>query len=181
MFQLCVTFGDFKNILAIIENLFRETKNLNFDISKISLRKNLINLKPLPSLLMEHVGLTEQLFRQCKVELNIFFYYLTLKRPFLNRPCVKRPIQKSIHHAHLKSCWKSIHHVYIDFETTILSDAFVCRCSSKQVFLKISQISEQNTVLESFFKKVAAVTLLKETPTQFFSCESQEIFKHIFF
>ena len=45
---------NFKNILAILENLSREIKNLNFDICKISLRKNLVKLKSL--------GLTEQLF-----------------------------------------------------------------------------------------------------------------------
>ena len=61
-FQLCSTFANFKNIWAILENLSRETKNSNFDICKISLRKNLVNLTPLTSFSMEHVGLTEQLF-----------------------------------------------------------------------------------------------------------------------
>ena len=36
---------------------------------------------------MEHVGLTEQLFSQCKIELNIFLFAQ------LYTPCVKRPIQ----------------------------------------------------------------------------------------
>ena len=41
IFQLCSIFTNLKNILAIRENLFRETKNLNFEIYKISLRKTL--------------------------------------------------------------------------------------------------------------------------------------------
>ena len=58
--QLCSRFANFKNIWAILENLSRETKNLNFGICKLSLRKNL--LKSLTSFSMEHVRLTEQLF-----------------------------------------------------------------------------------------------------------------------
>ena len=61
IFQSCSPFANFKNIWAILENLSRETKNLNFDICKISLRKNLVKLKPLTSFSIEHVGLTEQL------------------------------------------------------------------------------------------------------------------------
>ena len=57
------------NIWTVIENLSRETKNLNFDICEISLRKNLVNLKPLTSFSIEHVGL-------CKMELNVFFCLL---------------------------------------------------------------------------------------------------------
>ena len=60
IFQLCSTFANFKNIWAILANLSRETKNLNFGICKISLRKNL--LKSLTSFSMEHVRLTKQLF-----------------------------------------------------------------------------------------------------------------------
>ena len=44
----------------IQENVSREAKNLNFDICKISLRKNL--LKSLTAFSMEHVRLNEQLF-----------------------------------------------------------------------------------------------------------------------
>ena len=44
-------------------NLSHETKNLNFEVCTISMMKNLINLKPLTSFSMEHVRLTEQLFR----------------------------------------------------------------------------------------------------------------------
>ena len=57
IFQLFSTYGNFKNIFAILENLSRETKNLNLGIFKISLRKNL--LKSLTSFSMEHVGLTD--------------------------------------------------------------------------------------------------------------------------
>ena len=60
IFQLCSTFAKFKNIWSILENLSRETKNLNFGISKISLKKNLLRF--LTSFSMDHVGLTEQLF-----------------------------------------------------------------------------------------------------------------------
>ena len=42
------------------------------------------------------------------------------------------------------------------------------------MFLKISQISQGNTRVESVLDKV-------ETPTQVFSCEIGEIFKNIFF
>ena len=47
MFQLCITFTNFYNISATVENFSCETKNVNFDICKISLRKNRISLKPL--------------------------------------------------------------------------------------------------------------------------------------
>ena len=60
--QLCLTFTNFNNIWAILPSLSRETKKINFDTCKISLRKNLINLKALTSFSMEYVGLTEQIF-----------------------------------------------------------------------------------------------------------------------
>ena len=41
IFQSCLPFENFKNIWAILENLSCGTKSLNFDICKISLRKNL--------------------------------------------------------------------------------------------------------------------------------------------
>ena len=74
IFQICLTFANFKNIWAVLETSSRETKNLNFDFCKIPLRKNLINLKPLTSFPMEYVGLTERLFGWCIMELNIVFY-----------------------------------------------------------------------------------------------------------
>ena len=48
-------------------------------------------------------------------------------------------------------------------------------CSVKKVFLKISQISQENTCL--FFNKVAGL----QNPTQMFSCEICEIFKNTYF
>ena len=62
IFQLCLTFANLKNIWAVLENLSRETKNLNFQFSKISLRKDLMNLEALMQFLTEHIRLTEQLF-----------------------------------------------------------------------------------------------------------------------
>ena len=73
IFQLWSVFAHFENISAILENLSRETSNLNFDICKISSRKNFVNLKPLMSFSMEHVGLTVQLFGYGKIERNIYF------------------------------------------------------------------------------------------------------------
>ena len=73
-FSIMLDISNIKNIWTILENLPREAKNLNFDICKISLRKNLINLKPLKSFSMEHLRLTEQLFGWFKIEVNIFFY-----------------------------------------------------------------------------------------------------------
>ena len=79
IFQLCSTFSNFKNICAILENLSGETKNSNFDICKILLQKNLVNLKHLRLLSMEHMGLSKRLFGQGQRELNIYFsIYLTL-------------------------------------------------------------------------------------------------------
>ena len=73
IFQLWSIFAHFENIWAILENLSREKSNLNFDICKISSRKNFVNLKPLMSFSMEHVGLTVQLFGYGKIERNIYF------------------------------------------------------------------------------------------------------------
>ena len=47
--------------------------------------------------LMEHAGLSKQLFGQCKMELNILFH-------LPNFMCVKRPIQKNVHHVQHISC-----------------------------------------------------------------------------
>ena len=51
---------------GILENVFRERKNLNFDICKISLSKNFINLKSLMSFSIDHMRLTKQLFANVK-------------------------------------------------------------------------------------------------------------------
>ena len=48
------------------------------------------------------------------------------------------------------------------------------RYSSQQVFLKILQISHENTCENA----LRPATLLKETPTQVFSSEIYEIFKN---
>ena len=65
-----------------------------------------------------------------------------------------------------------------------LSEAAVCRCSSKQVFLKISQYSQKISVFEPLFNKAGTlktcVFIKKEIPTQVFSCEYCEIFKNSF-
>ena len=57
---------------------------------------------------MEHMGLTEQLVGWCKLEVNLFLFII------FYTSCLKRAIEKSIHHAHHKSCWKSVHHVQVD-------------------------------------------------------------------
>ena len=65
-----------------------------------------------------------------------------------------------------------------------LSEAAVRRCSSKQVFLKISQCSQKTPVFESLFNKAGAlkacIFIKKEIPTQVFSCEYCKIFKNSF-
>ena len=43
----------------------------------------------------------------------------------------------------------------------VTSEAAVCRCSSKYVFLEISQYRQKTSVLESLFSKVAGLTALK--------------------
>ena len=53
--------------------ILREKKDLNLSIRKILLRKNLVSLEFLTSPSTGHVGLTGELFGQCKTELNIFF------------------------------------------------------------------------------------------------------------
>ena len=70
-FSIMLNISKFKEHLG---NLSCKTKNLNFDIFKISLRKKLINQKSLTSFSMEHVGLTKQFFGLCRIELNTFFY-----------------------------------------------------------------------------------------------------------
>ena len=65
-----------------------------------------------------------------------------------------------------------------------ISEAAVRRCSSKQVFLKISQCSQKTPVFESLFNKAGAlkacIFIKKEIPTQVSSCEYCEIFKNSF-
>ena len=68
-----------------------------------------------------------------------------------------------------------------------LSEAFVRRCSVKNMFLEISQKSQENTCArDSFFNKVAGQRpvacnfIKKESLAQVFSCEFCEIFKSTF-
>ena len=70
-----------------------------------------------------------------------------------------------------------------------LSEAVVCRCSIKWLFLKMSQNSQKKHLCQSlFFNKVArwglgrrSVTLFKNTLVSVFSCEFCDIFKNTFF
>ena len=61
----------------------------------------------------------------------------------------------------------------------ISPEALARRCSAKNVFLKISQNSQENTVSESLFQ--AFNFIKKETQVQVFFCEFSEFFKNIFF
>ena len=57
-------------------------------------------------------------------------------------------------------------------------------CSVKKVFVKISQISQENTCGSLFLIKMYVfrpATLLKESQTKAFYCEICEIFKNIYF
>ena len=61
-------------------------------------------------------------------------------------------------------------------------EAVICRCSSKCVFLKISQASQENTSLGVSFSRPSGLQpYQKETPTQVFSYEICENFKKIYF
>ena len=55
--------------------------------------------------------------------------------------------------------------------------AAVCRCFTKQVFLKSSHYSHETPMLEPLFNKHCH----KEIPTQMFSCKYCKIFKYSFF
>ena len=62
--------------------------------------------------------------------------------------------------------------------------AVVRRCSTKYVFLKISQNLQENTCVGVFFNKVVRKAfnfIKKEIPTQVFSCEYCEVFKKTYF
>ena len=70
----------------------------------------------------------------------------------------------------------------LSFQFCLFPEAVIRRCSSKQVFLKISQISP---MLESLFNKAAGFQtcnfIIKETPTQVDSCEYCKMFQNSFF
>ena len=60
-----------------------------------------------------------------------------------------------------------------------MPEAVFRRCSVKEMFLKISQDSQENASARvSFFKKKS---VKKETLAQMFSCEFCEIFKNNYF
>ena len=69
-----------------------------------------------------------------------------------------------------------------DGETVQLKEAAVRRCSTKWVFLKMSQMSQESTCVGFCFQDSCRPEGLwlyrKETPTQVFSCEYYEIFKN---
>ena len=80
--NICIAY--FKNIRLILENLFRETKSLNFDICK-----NFIKEKPYQPKAFGVVFNVARWINQTIIQLvycNFFFPYL------LDTPCVKRPI-----------------------------------------------------------------------------------------
>ena len=56
-----------------------------------------------------------------------------------------------------------------------LSEVVVQRCSVKEVFLEISQNSQENTCVRVFFRPEAGNFIKKETLTQVLSCEFYKI------
>ena len=67
-------------------------------------------------------------------------------------------------------------------ERTLKREAVAWRFSLKEVFLKISQNSQENACVEvSFFEASGCNFIKKETPVQAFSCEFSKVFKNSFF
>ena len=64
--------------------------------------------------------------------------------------------------------------------TNFLKQQKQWRCSVKNVFIKISQYSHENTCVGVTLQAFRIATLL-ETPTQMFSCEYCKIFKDTYF
>ena len=84
--------------------------------------------------------------------------------------------------SYFQNCQKS--QVKKDLLNTLLSEAVVRWCSSKQMFLKFSQYSQENMRWSIFLKRLQPLrpaTLLKKTPTQVFSREICEIFTSFFY
>ena len=77
-----------------------------------------------------------------------------------------------------------IHSYRKKFKWNFQSEAAVCRCSAKQVFLKISQCSQKTPAFEPLVNKAGAlkacIFIKKEIPTQVFSCEYCDFFKNSF-
>ena len=114
-----------------------ETKNLTFDIRKISFKKNLVNLKPLTSFSKEHVGLPNNYSSSVKWSSIYFFIYLNLYTV-----CKKTYLEKHTSCTPYKSCWKSMHYVnwlrnYCTVGTTVLENIFV-RNRKKHSYNKVS-------------------------------------------
>ena len=69
------------------------------------------------------------------------------------------------------------------FKTSLISEAATREVLQKKVLLKISEISQENTCLESVFNKVADhcsyAPLLKKTPTQVLQILRTSILKDI--
>ena len=66
----------FQEYLGNSRKLISLNKEFKFSHLQNFIKEKLCQRKHLMSFSMEHVGLTEQLFNQCKMELNIFFYLL---------------------------------------------------------------------------------------------------------
>ena len=61
-------------------------------------------------------------------------------------------------------------------------EAVARRSSVQKLFLKMLQNAQENTCVGVCFSlKMQAYFIEKDTPTQVFSCEFCDIFKHIFF
>ena len=89
--------------------------------------------------------------------------------------CVMNNIyQKNFFIGALKNLSKFSKH----FQKKIHAEAFVLRCSTRQVPEKICKLHKKTPVLESLFNKVSRN---KETSAQVFSCEFCEALKNTFF
>ena len=58
-----------------------------------------------------------------------------------------------------------------------ISEAAVCACSTKQLFLKILQNSQENTCTRIFFQPTICNFIEKETPAYIFFCEFYDFFQ----
>ena len=63
-----------------------------------------------------------------------------------------------------------------------ISEAAVCACSTKQLFLKISQNSQENTCNRISFQPTICNFIEKETPAYTFFCEFDNFFQeHLYY
>ena len=74
---------------------------------------------------------------------------------------------------------------HVQIECLQEPETAICRCYTKQMFLKVLQIQQENTCVGVFsitLQSLLRLQLLqKEIPTQVFSWEICGIFKHTFF